>query len=501
VPPTPSSRAAFALAFGAGGFFLVYFGQIVLGVTQPEIQVDLELDHDEAGWVVNAFMLGLAALVPLGGRLADVLGARRTVLVGLGAMALGAAGAALSGGFGMLVASLAVQGAGAGVGIAATLPIVTAAYPPEQRGHAIGRYVGLGVLALPLAPLAAGTLVDAGDWRLTFWLSLAITLAILATGLFALPREPRQRDQRVDLPGAATAIAGVGLVLGGAVQAAVWGWTAPATLVVMATGVASIGLFMVRQLRAAQPLVDLALLRDRVMGGAAVSLFLTQVGTNGFAIYMPIYLLTLVGLDPLITGVALLVAMVFPPALSPIAGGLADRIGTRALAVVGGVLAAAGCTWLAVFVPDEEYWILVPGIVLFGVGIPIAFAALLTAGAGAAPPHERGAAAGVLNSARWIGATAGTVAFGAVLAAVRESRLDESFASHRVGEGQSSQVDHMVLDDEEALGTGGHDIAADVIDVVGDAFAAGYAAGFWLCAGAFLAAAAVAALALRPRRG
>jgi MFS family permease len=364
----------------------------------------------------------------------------------------------------------------------------------------VGLYVGLGVLALPLAPLAAGALVDAGDWRLIFWLSLAITLGVLAAGLFGLPAGPRQRGQRVEVPGALTAITGVALLLGGTVEAAAWGWSAPATLAVLAAGVALVALFVVLELRAAQPLVDLALLRDRIIGGAAGSLFLTQLGTNGFAIYMPIYLLTIVGLDPLITGFALLVAMVFPPALSPIAGGVADRIGPRGLAVAGAALAAGGSAWLAVFVPDEEYWILVPGFVLFGVGIPIAFAAMLTAGAGAAPEGERGATAGVLNSARWIGATVGTVAFGAVLAAVRESRLDDFLARRSLSGEQHDQVDHLVLADEDARSAAVRDIGPDVVDAVADAFAAGYRAGFWLCAGVMALAALVAALTLGASR-
>ena len=218
--PNPRTRAA--LAFGAGGFFLVYFGQVVLGVVQPEIQSDLGLDHDEALWVVNSFMLGLAAFVPLGGRLADVIGPRRPILAGLAAMALGAAGAALAPGFGFLVASLAVQGAGAGVAIAGTVAIVTAAYPPEHRGLAVGRYVGLGVLALPLAPLAAGALVDAGDWRLTFWLALVLTLAVLSIGVVGLRSGP-PRDERVEAGSALIAIAGLALVLGGGVEATAWG--------------------------------------------------------------------------------------------------------------------------------------------------------------------------------------------------------------------------------------------------------------------------------------
>jgi hypothetical protein len=153
-----------------------------------------------------------------------------------------------------------------------------------------------------------------------------------------------------------------------------------------------------------------------------------------------------------------------------------------------------------VFVPDEEYGILVPGFVLFGVGIPIAFAAMLTAGAGAAPEGERGATAGVLNSARWIGATVGTVAFGAVLAAVRESRLDDSLAGRSLSTEQQDQVDRLVLADEEARSAAVRDTGPDVVDAVAEAFAAGYGAGFWLCAGVMALAAVVAAFMLGPPR-
>jgi len=500
IAEAPPHRARAALAFGAGGFFLVYFGQVVLGVVQPEIQSDLGLDHDEALWVVNAFMLGLAALVPLGGRLADVVGPRRAILAGLAAMALGAAGAALAPGFGALVASLAVQGSGAGVAIAGTIAIVTAAYPREHRGQAVGRYVGLGVLALPIAPVAAGALIDAGEWRLTFWLALALTLTVLAVGAFGLPREPR-RDERVDAGAGLIAVAGLGLALGGAVEATAWGWTSPATIAVMAVGIALLVGFVAREARSRQPLLDLALVRDQTIGGAATALFFTQMGTSGVAIFVPIYLLTIVRLDPLITGVAMLPAMVFPPALSPLAGGLADRIGTRGLAVAGGTLAAAGCAWLALFAPDQEYGVLVPGLVLFGVGIPIAFAAVITSGSAAAPERERGAAAGLLNTARWVGATVGTVAFGAALDAVRESRLDELLAPRRLDDAQLDAVDRLVLADEDATVATTRDLGGAVVDAVADAFASGYRAGFWVCCGAFALAALVSAVlpSVKPR--
>ncbi|HSJ17103.1 MAG TPA: MFS transporter [Solirubrobacterales bacterium] len=305
-----TSRTTTALAFGAGGFFLVYFGQVVLGVVQPEIQSDLGLDHDEALWVVNAFMLGLAAFVPLGGRLADVAGPRRGILAGLAVMALGAAGAALAPEFGALIASLAVQGAGAGVAIAGTVAIVTGAYPPDHRGQAVGVYVGLGVLALPIAPLAAGALIDAGEWRLTFWLALVLTLAVLGVGALGLPAEHR-RDERVDTGAAVIAIASLALILGGAVEATAWGWTAPATIAVLVAGVVLLVGFVTREAGSRQPLVDLALVRDRTIGGSAAALFLTQMGTSGVAIFVPIYLLTIVRLDPLATGVAMLAAMAF----------------------------------------------------------------------------------------------------------------------------------------------------------------------------------------------
>lgn len=491
------SRAGVALAFGAGGFFLVYFGQVVLGVVQPAIQGDLGLDHDEALWVLNAFMLGLAAFVTLGGRLADVLEPRTPILAGLAAMAIGAAGAALAPGFGTLVASLALQGAGAGLAIAATLPIVLRAYPAEHRGQAVGRYAGIGVLSLPIAPIAAGALVEAGEWRLTFWLFCVLILAVAAIGALGLPAEPRREGERVDSTGAIASVAGIGLLLGGAVQASAWGWSSPATIAVLDAGAALIALFAFTQLRIRQPLLDLALLRDRRLAGAAGGLFFVQFGTNGFAIFIPIYLLTIVRLDPVVTGVALLAALVFPSIISPTAGSVADRIGARPVAIAGAALAAAGLAWMAVFIGEQEYGILVPGFVLFGCGIPLAFSALLTAGAGAAPERERGAAAGVLNSARWIGATVGTVAFGAVLSAVRESRLDDSLAGRSLSAEQTGQVDRLVLADEDARSAAVGDLGQGVVDAVTDAFVAGYGAGLWLCAAALALAVLIPALSLR----
>ena len=164
------------------------------------------------------------------------------------------------------------------------------------------------------------------------------------------------------------------------------------------------------------------------------------------------------------------------------------------MAIAGSVLAAAGSAWLALFATEQEYGILVPGLVLFGVGIPIAFAAVITAGSSAVPERQRGAAAGVLNTARWVGATAGTVAFGAVLDAVRESRLDELLAPHHLDDAQAAAVDRLVLADEDATAVAARDLGSAVVDAVTDAFASGYRAGFWVCCGAFALAAVVSAI-------
>ena len=146
----------------------------------------------------------------------------------------------------------------------------------------------------------------------------------------------------------------MGLLLGGGVQALAWGWTSPATLAVLAAGIGLVATFIFREPHAKYPLLDLALLRIRNLAAASASLFLLQLGVNGFAIYMAIYLLTIAGFDPLIMGVALLPAMIPPPIVSMVAGGLADRLGARVVSVAGTALTTGGFAWLAIFVPDRS---------------------------------------------------------------------------------------------------------------------------------------------------
>ncbi len=496
----PAPRAAAALAFGAGGFFLLHYGQFDVGVVQPQIQEEMHLTHDQALWVVNAFMLGLAVLVPHGGRLAEIIGSRRTILGGLSAIAIGAAGATLAGGFGLLVASLALQGAGAGLAIAPTVGIVIAAWPPELRGLAVGWYVGVAVVALPIVPVISGVLVQGGDWRLTFWLYLVLTACVFAVGAMGLPSHAPPKGQRPDVLGSVLALTGLGLVLTGGIEAATWGWSSRATVAVLAAGVAILPVFALVELATEQPLVDLRLLRRRVLAGAAAGLFLVQLGISGVAVFVPIYLLTVVRLDPVMTGLAMLPAMILAPALSPIAGGLVDGHGIRRVAIAGALPAAAGCAWLAAFVPDQEYAVLVPGLLLFGIGMPVALIAMTAAGAAAGPPAERGESAGILNTSRWIGATVGTVSFGALLDAVREHDLDTALAGRMLTHQQSAALDRLVLSDEDATDAVVRGIGGDLVRAVADGFAAGYAAGLWLCAGAFAAVAVIAAIAFRPRR-
>jgi EmrB/QacA subfamily drug resistance transporter len=497
--PAERPSPILALAFGAGAYFLIYLGQVMLGVIQPQVQADLGLDHDQAQWLLNGLMLGLAALVPLGGRLADIVAPRETILIGLVLMALGDLGAALAGSFVPLVLCLGLQGAGAGVAIAATVAIVAGAYPAAERGRAIGIYGALGVSALAIGAIIAGALVQDGHWRLTFWFALALTLAVIGLGLAALPRDERRAGQTVDVPGAVLSIVGITLLLGGAVQAAAWGWTAPATLFAFAAGAISLVAFTALQIRRAEPLVDLTLLRSRTLACAGGCLFLVQFAINCFAIYVPIYLVTLAGLGPLPTGLALLAALALPPLISKTAGDMVDRVGHHGPAIVSTLLMAAGFAWIAALAPGKEYPPLIPGFVLIGVGVPIAIVSLLEAGASTAPADERGATAGVLNSARWIGATVGTVSFGVALTAVRLARMESLLAPDHLSAAQSAQVEHLVLSDEDAQRAAVHDLGKSVIDAVSDSFAAGYSAGLWICCGMLILSVALAAWGLRAR--
>jgi EmrB/QacA subfamily drug resistance transporter len=403
------------LWFGGLAFFACYLGQTVLGVVQPTIAADLGLGQSEAQWVVNAFFLAMALFAAPGGRLGDYYGHRQVLLVALAVFALGSFLAAVSQGFVWLVVGIAVAGAGASTLYPSSAAMIANRVGEAHRGDALGKYSAIGITVLWIGPVSAGLLTEAIEWRAVFALQVAVGVAVAWIGWRKVDNRPVGEPERFDLRGLAILAIGLTALLVSLMQALTWGWDSAATLSLFAAGLALLGIFAATELRTAHPLLDIALLRRRVLVGIVLAMFAAQFIVNGYLIYVATYFQHVLGYGPLLAALAIVPSVVTQPIFNVLAGRLTDRIGARTPATAGYLLTAVAFAWIAVTVDDDSYLLLLPGLLLLGISIAPMFTSLLTGLSNAVEADERGDANALVLTVRWIGAAAGTMVLGVVI--------------------------------------------------------------------------------------
>jgi EmrB/QacA subfamily drug resistance transporter len=325
-----------------------------------------------------------------------------------------------------LVAGRALQGIGGASLLGLSLAIATVAFPPDERDRALGIWAAVSSIALAIGPLVGGTVIELASWRWIFWLNvplLALAVAIVAAAT------PETRDEtaghELDIPGLVTITVGLTAIVLALVQGKQWGWESPATLGVLAAGVAFLAAFAYVELRVPEPIVDLHLFRSGPYFGATAAAFALVGSYWTIMFFIPQYLE--LGLDYSTLASGLLILPVTAPmvVISPLAGKLVGRLGARTLMTAGMALAALGALLIAVADDFGEYVDLLPGLLLFGLALGLVYAPLAAAAMSALPVDKAGVAAGVLAMGRTIGGALLLAVCGAVFQHVEiESRAD-----------------------------------------------------------------------------
>jgi EmrB/QacA subfamily drug resistance transporter len=411
------------VALACAGQFLVVLDVSVVNTALPSMRTGLGLSEQGLQWVVNAYAIAFAGFMLLGGRAGDLYGRKRMFLVGLGLFTLASLGGGLAQDDWQLLLARGVQGLGAAVLAPATLTIVTSAVPEgAARARAIATWTAVGAGGGAAGGLVGGLLVEVLTWR---WV-LLINVPIGAVVLFGAARylaESRAGDgRRLDLPGAVLVTAGLATLAYGISQTEAAGWTATATLVPLAAGLAMIGLFLAVEARTAAPLMPLGLLARRPVSSANVSMFLCGSSMFCMWFFMTLYAQNVLGYTPLEAGLALVPSSLAVIVGSKLAPRLMHRLGARGLAVLGNVVAVAGFGWQSLMTVDGSYLtaIMFPGILMMlGAGLAATpLAALATAGA---PPQEAGLVSGLVNTSRVMGGSLGLAVMSTIAAARTES--------------------------------------------------------------------------------
>ncbi|MEW1861198.1 MFS transporter [Streptomyces sp. NBC_00669] len=459
VPDSPDSQAvrsrAAALAVLSAGTLMIILDGTIVNVALPSIQHDLGFSQANLAWVVNAYLIAFAGLLLLSGRLGDLLGRRRVLVTGLAAFTAASFLCGIADSAGLLIAARFVQGAAGAMVSAVALGMVLALYPdPHGRARAMGIYSFTQSAGGVLGLLAGGILTQAINWHWIFFVNLPIGLAAALLSLRLLPDDRPSRtghDQAdrtagtgtgtargglrgTDAPGAVLVTAALMLGVYTIVKTTDRGWTSAPTAGFGAASLALLAAFLVRQARAAQPLMPLRIFRSRIVAGANAVQVLVVAGGFGFQFMTSLYLQHVLGYDPLEIGLSLAPTGVAIGVMSLVLSArLGARFGQRAVLLPSLVLFAGAFLLLArtpsggpgshaSYVAD-----ILPPILLMGVAFGLVMPSLLTLGMAEAGPADSGLVSGVFNTAQQIGGALGL----ATLASIAGTRTEHRLAAGR----------------------------------------------------------------------
>src|SRR5918999_115267 len=413
----PENRKWLTLASVAFALFMVMLDNTVVNVALPSIQRDLGIGLAELQWTVNAYALTFAVLMLTGGKLADFLGRRRVFIAGLAVFTAASLACGLATSGEMLIAGRTVQGIGAALMMPATLSIISATFPVQERGLAIGIWAGVSSMALAIGPLVGGLLTEHIHWGWIFFINVPIgVLAILAARLLIRESRDTSTDQRLDIPGLLTSGVALFALTFALIEANEYGWTSPTILSLFA--VAGIGLvgFVLLEMHQRAPMVDLSLFRSGTFAGANIVVLLVFLAMLGVFFFVSLYVQGILGYSPVQAGAIFLPMTVLIMFVAPVAGKLSDRLGSRWLIVTGMGFLATHLLFLSNLDVDSTFWNLLPALILGGFGMGLTMTPATVAAIGSVPVAKAGIGSGILNTFRQVGGALGIAVMGAIVA-------------------------------------------------------------------------------------
>jgi EmrB/QacA subfamily drug resistance transporter len=411
------NRKWWTLGAVAFALFMIMLDNTVVNVALPSIQRDLGIGLSALEWTVNAYALTFAVLMLTGGKLADFLGRRRIFLLGLAIFTLSSlfCGLATSGDW--LIAARAVQGVGAALMMPSTLSIISATFPVQERGLAIGIWAGVSAMALAIGPLVGGLLTEHIDWSWIFFINVPIgVLGIVAARLVIRESRDTSAGQRLDVPGLLVSGGALFALVFALIEANSYGWTSATVLGLFAAAGVGFVAFVLLELRQRAPMLDLSLFRSGTFAGANTVAMLVFLAMFGVFFFVSLYMQNVLGYSPVEAGAVFLPMTVLIMFIAPAAGKLSDRVGSRWLVTGGMTLVGISLAIFSRLGVDSGFWDIFPGLVVGGFGMATVMTPVTAAAVGSVPVSKAGVGAGVLNTFRQVGGALGIAVMGAIVA-------------------------------------------------------------------------------------
>lgn len=462
---------------------MVFIDGSALNVALPALQADLGAGGAELLWIVNAYLLMLAALILIGGSLGDRLGRKRVFMAGIAlfmvaSLACGLAPTSLA-----LIVFRIFQGIGGALMIPGSLAIIAAGFEASVRGRAYGIWAATTTIVTVGGPVLGGALADAGLWRGVFLINLPLALVAL---LILRTRVEESRDEEapagIDYPGALLAAAGMGLLTYGFISAPEAGFGDRYVTATLALGSLALILFIVNEFRSRHPMIPPKLFWSRTFSGVNLITFFLYGGLSVMTFFFALNLIQIQGYNPTYAGLAFTPFVVLVGAASPLSGRLADRYGARTLLVAGPALAGMAMLLMGTVglsSGPEAYWTtFFPLVLLLGLGMGLTVAPLTAAVMNAVATHYAGTASGVNNSISRIAGVMAIAVLGSAFLLSYSSQLED----HITGIGLDGNERELVLAEAEKLGEAQVPaaVAPDLAPFVDDAFKTAFVHSFGL---------------------
>ncbi len=421
---------------------MTFIDQTIVAIAIPTIQQDVDLSATGVQWIINGYLLSLSALFAFGGRLADIAGHRKMVVLGViifatasalcGATPTGSAAEA------WLIVFRIIQGAGAAIMFPAALAIVLEAFPVRERGRAMAIFFAVAGGLTSVGPIAGGYLTE-WTWRAIFWVNIPVAIIALLLTWKAKPDDTRH-PAPLDYRGTVLVSGGMGLLVLGLQQSAVWGWGDAKTWAAIAIGIAILAYFVVYQLRIENPLLRLRIFEDRAFAVDNIILFLLMIPFIPLFFFASEYAQISLGESASETGLYLLIFFAGFATASQYGGKILDRAGARPSIVAGCAVAAVGFYLWGnsldhLSVSEQWYY-----IVIAGAGVGLVLSPANTDALNRVPRSRYGEATGITQTVRNFGSSLGLAILGSILILQNKSNLEATAAEHGAPKGVADQI-------------------------------------------------------------
>ncbi|TDD85249.1 DHA2 family efflux MFS transporter permease subunit [Actinomadura darangshiensis] len=414
--------------FGLGALALsmlaLGFDMTILNVALTTLSGELHAGTSALQWIVDSYLLVFGALLLPAGLLGDRFGRKWLLLTGLGIFGLASLAGAFAGGTGGVIAARLFMGLGAAIVMPLSMSMLPAIFPPHERTRAVAVWSASTALGLPLGPLLGGWLLQNFWWGSIFLINVPVVVIGGIAVAFLLPETRDPAAPRVDLSGSLLSMAGLVALVYGVIEAPARGWTDPVVLGCFVLAVALLAAFVRWERRAADPMLPMALFRDRAFVWAMVAAVTANLMMGGILFVLPQYLEAVQGSDVFDTGLKLI-----PMLLGLLAGGVATdraapRTGHKPIMVLGLLVLAAGLGWGALTGAGDGYAATVPWLVVVGVGSGLTLIPAMDAVLAALPADQAGRGSGLVQTLRQTGGTLGVAGLGSLLAGIYRDRVD-----------------------------------------------------------------------------